>query len=221
MNIKHHWNRDIDDAIRKLYTSTPKRGAVAKFARGIGYPATQISLRALALGVRSTSRPETPWTQPEIALLREHHWRSLITIQRYLRAAGFKRSMASIAAARRARIEARHEQSHFTPWTLARLCGVHVGTVQSWLEVDELPCVARRRGEGPPQPGEDRVIPLVAFRAWLAEHPHRLDLRKVDQAWFWRSIVLPVFRASRRSAQQSIAAKQSTTSNEPTTRNVA
>lgn len=189
----YHWNREIDDAIRTLYTSTPKRGAVAKFAKRLGYPANLISRRALDLGVRSTSRPDLPWTRPELQLLREHHWRSLMTIQRHLRDAGYRRTTASIAAARKVRIDERDDFSHMTPWTLARLCGVHVTTVRSWMELDELPSLARRRGGGEPGRDEDRVIALTAFRTWLVDFPHRVDLRKVDQGWFWRSLVLPMF----------------------------
>lgn len=193
MRRKYHWNRDIDAAIVKLYQSTPKRGAVAKFAHALGYPQHLVSVRALQLGVRSTNRPDAPWSSAELAILREYHWRDLRTIQRQLSAAGHWRSVASISAARKARIDSRQDYTHLTTCTLARLCGVHVTTVRSWIELDELPCRSRRRGTTDVQSDEDMVVSIDAFRAWLVDFAHRIDLRKVDQAWFWRSLVLPTF----------------------------
>ena len=59
MRRKYHWNRDIDAAIVKLYQSTPQRGAVAKFARALGYPQHLISVRALLAADAGNASPQT------------------------------------------------------------------------------------------------------------------------------------------------------------------
>lgn len=195
MNVKYRPNKELDAAIVKLYQARPERGAVARFAKRLGYPAEWISKRALILGVRETRCVTPPWSQAELAILRDYHWRDIGTIQRQLRSAGFMRRAADISTMRKRRVDDTYEQTYITPGALARLCGVDKTTVWAWLEHDELRCVARTRGTGDRRPGEHRYIAIDDLRAWLCEFAHRIDLRKVDQRWFWSVIALPPIRA--------------------------
>jgi len=143
---RHVWTTTpfIDDAIRRTYQGNPTKGAVNELARRLGRPRHWVSQRARQLSLIVPRFKEPPWSPAENRILEENAHRSLSTIQRRLRAAGYTRTETAILTRRkRLHLSAQDPNAH-SAYELAGLFGVDGKTVTGWIAKGWLK--AKRRG---------------------------------------------------------------------------
>lgn len=171
----------IDLAIRDCYSRAMRKGDVKALAGRIGRPAWWVQKRATTLGVtrNNRTRPDA-WTEPELALLERWASGGLKTIARKLRDAGYARTPTGIAVQLKRRKIDRTDPDVYSATQLGPLFGVNAKTVADWIERRGLR--ARKVAWGP----QGRfVVRTSELRRWIKANPAYVDLRRVDQVWFW------------------------------------
>lgn len=149
--------------------------ALAILEKRLGMPRWSIKRRAVLLGAATTRRKDPPWTEEEMAILRDCAWMVPERIRVRLKAAGFTRTLTAVAVQRK-RSRAADSVDGTSARGLADLLGCDVGTVLRWIKRGYLR--ARRTGS-------DRYphfIPTDAVRDFLVAHPEQVDLGKAERA---------------------------------------
>jgi hypothetical protein len=172
---------DIDMAVREGYIHAKEKGAIKALAARIGRPAWWVQKRAAQLGVTRTNTTRVDaWTPAELDIVEQYSAAGLDVIAKKLRIAGFKRTPTAIAVIMKRRQIDRTDPDRWSATQLAPLFGVNPSTVTDWIERRGLP--AKKSGDG------IRAALLCHrrdLRKWMAANPRFVDLRRVDQAWFW------------------------------------
>ena len=185
--MRQSWSTSpqIDDAIRRVYQSTPTDGAIDHLAMSCARPRWWVSRRAAALGLVTPRFKEPEWTCEELDLIEQYAHRSSVTIQRILARHGFKRTATAITVKLKRIGADRLDIDHYSATALAGMFGVDATTVSGWIERGWMK--ARRRGtERTPQQGGDMWwIGRKDVRRFVVENTARVDLRKItDKFWF-------------------------------------
>lgn len=165
----------IDDLIRATYTSNPNFTTIDEFAKSIGKPRWWVSRRAGELGLARPRLASAPWTKAETDIVDRLGDAGIAGIAAGLKAVGFSRSLGAVAMEMKKQMLSRTPRNAWSARTLAEFMGVNSKTVARWIDAEGLP--AEREGNA-------WRVQRVAFKAWLACHRTRFDLRKVDQEWF-------------------------------------
>jgi hypothetical protein len=177
----------IDAAIRRAYQQGPSRGKVRALAKQIDRKPGWVIWRAQVLGVsrQSPGGHGTPWTPEEDRVLEEgiEHGKSITSIQRYLKKAGYARSINSIAV--RVQIAGLSWQNpQWTAHAISRALGSSENTVLRWLRSRKL-AGAQQRGPSvdykPPADLMRWYVKPEALREFMLAHPHEWDHRKVPK----------------------------------------
>lgn len=165
---------EIDAALRAA-RPTPER--VTQLARDFNRPRWWMAARARSLGLQLPRLYGKPWTSEETSILRDGEDCAAQTVQRRLRAAGFKRSLGEINT-KRLKLGIPAPKVGYSATELARLLGVSDCTVMRWIRSDLLQATALPGGRW-------RVMPQQV-RAFFVAHPLRMDLRALPaghQPW--------------------------------------
>lgn len=165
----------IDDLIRNTYSSNPNIAKISALAESIGKPRWWVSRRAGELGLTKPRLAAEPWSKAECAVVDRMGDAGINAIASGLRAAGFSRTMSSIAMELKRQARSRTPRDVWSARTLAEYMGVDSKTVAKWIAVDALPAQ---------QDHHSWKIQRADFKDWLAGHRTCFDLRKVDQEWF-------------------------------------
>jgi len=183
---KYHPTHEMDAAIRRVYQGTPVRGAVKRLAAELELPDWWVKRRAAQLGVSRPQRKPSPWSEAEIAIVREHHHRDLEVIRRRLAEAGFRRSRTAIHIIRKRRLRlSPRPDDRYTATELAKLLGVDSKTVGAWCDREWLEAERRGTDRTEVQGGDMWWIEHAAVRRFVIENTHLVNLRKVtDAEWF-------------------------------------
>ena len=172
---------DIDMAVREGYIHAKEKGAIKALAARIGRPPWWVQKRAAQLGVTRTNNTRVDaWTPAEVDIVEQYAAAGLDVIAKKLRLAGFKRTPTAIAVQIKRRKIDRTDPDRWSATQLGPLFGVNASTVSDWIERRGLP--AKKSGDG------IRAAMLCHrrdLRKWIAANPQHVDLRRVDQAWFW------------------------------------
>lgn len=171
---------EIDQRIRDGYARMRQRGDMGRLAHEVARPAWWVSKRAVTLGLTRERIQAAEWSRAEVSII--HEWATCVlpTIRLKLKAAGFTRSETAIAVKlKRLRVDC-SDPDVWTATELAGLLGVNGKTVADWVHRRGL--VARVASGGPS--GTFRIR-RAALLAWLKAHHGHVDLRRVDQSWFW------------------------------------
>ena len=170
----------IDRIITEGYRHAKARGDIKAIAARAGRPKWWVHKRAVALGLTILRIRPLEWSRPEMAILEEFGACDLKTIGAKLRAAGFTRTATAIEVQRkRAQIDT-SDPDIWTARDLGQLLGVDGATVADWVRRRGL--IAERKDWG--SNGAYRIT-RRALREWLIGHHGYVDLRRVDQPWFW------------------------------------
>ena len=172
---------DIDMAIREGYVHAKLKGDIKRLAERLGRPAWWVQKRAALLGVTRTSRTRVDaWKPAEVEIVERFAAAGLDVIAKKLRAAGHYRTATAIAVQIKRRQIDRTDPDRWSATQLGPLFGVNPSTVADWIERRGLP--AEKTGDGI---RAAQMVERKALRKWIAANPGYVDLRRVDQHWFW------------------------------------
>lgn len=180
---KYPASAEVDRAITEGYARLTGRGALARLAQSVGRPKWWVGKRAEQLGLARTRIQPLPWSRAEVALLEEWASCTTHTIRAKLAAAGFARTTTAIGVKlKRLRFD-RTDPDVWSARDLGSLLGVDGATVADWVARRGLK--AERTAWGP---NGKLCITRTALRKWMKAHRAYVDLRRVDQPWFWEVI---------------------------------
>lgn len=220
---KHQFTEEIDNQLREIYSRPAARFGGNNFrAKGKGVKAYAAELgidhwilikRASELGIARVK--EKPWSDDELAALREWAHFSPTNIWKRFKERGFKRTEASIACMRK-KMHALKGAPWYSGNALAALMGVDQHMVMTNWVPKGLQFILKgtTRNRSPKQiSGDTRLYHASEIRRFFIEHPEEIDLLKVDKYWFLEMItggaikqVTPSERIGKRSeAPQPIA----------------
>lgn len=178
---------DIDTMVREGYIHAKAKGDIKRLAERIGRPAWWVQKRAASLGMSRTNRTRLDgWTDDEMALLDK--WAACVpkVISIKLRQAGFSRTEVAVSVKlKRLKID-RFDPNRWTATEVAPLLGVNPATVADWVERRGLP--AKRETWGP---HGKLMISRDRLRSWISKNRGYIDLRRVDQVWFFELLFGP------------------------------
>lgn len=167
----------MDAQIRRAYIEG--RGAASQLAKTTGYGLGWITRRAGELGLSMRPARCAPYTSEEADFVEAHVHLSRQRIASLMRQRGWKRTAASVQ-----RFISHHriaESGDFIGVTGLSLClGVDERTVRAWAKSGEL--IGHSRN-GPDERGTGRFYALTEVARFVVQHPHRIDLRKVEGPW--------------------------------------
>lgn len=170
----------IDDAIRRYYAGTPRKGGVSKIAHQMQRPAEWVYSRARQLGVVIPKFREAPWSEPEIDLLRKCARYVPQSISRKFAQHGFKRTAGAISIKLvRLRCD-RTDDDHYSGTQLAELMGVRVNVVSGWIARGWL----HAKTKGTTREHDVFRIHRAAVRRFIVENVGAFDIRRVEKHWF-------------------------------------
>jgi len=186
-----------DELIKQLYAEKvgmDRKSHVKALAEQLGVPPWKVSRRASALGVLFSPRAEAPWSEEELACLKENaHW-SPVVIARNMRKAGFQRSATAIKIkmTRLGGKEVVLNGESFTSRGLGRLFGVDSQAVVRWIDRGLL--IAERMGTArtEAQHGDIWRIKREDVRRFVLAHVNVIDFRKIADRWWFVELVAGV-----------------------------
>lgn len=192
-NKRRRWENSeaIDEAIRRVYQSTPKSNQVNELAKRLRRPRWWVSKRARCLGLVTPRFKEPVWTDAEIDLIEAHAHKSLAVIQRILKKQGYQRTETAICLKLKRLGTDTHDPDHYTACQLATMMGVDSRTVTGWIHKYDLPAKRRGTKRTQEQGGDMWWISRRTLRRWIGQNAHAVDLRKVDKYWFIDLMVTP------------------------------
>ncbi|HAM57548.1 MAG TPA: hypothetical protein DCQ64_19900 [Candidatus Rokubacteria bacterium] len=181
---KYVWTPERDAILRARYDGTV-RNRSTEIARELGWPGWAIKKRAAHLGLtRAWPTTRRDWTDGERAFLaqwsghRDSGW-----IAKQLR-----RTLTSVVVQQKRSDLARRVRAGYTLRDLCGCFGVDHHVVERWGAAGLLPRTTRLTARTDKQ-GDPWSIPEAAVVAFVRACPQEVDLRKVDQAWFFDVIV--------------------------------
>jgi hypothetical protein len=179
----------IDDMLRRIYSESlgmkvDRKGlpSIKQYAKRIGWPEGALYRRALQLGIY---RPRQRfWTDKELEILERNAANSISRIQSALERAGFQRTRHAIAL-KMWEMNFRLNRPYYSARSLGMALGFGNGDkVVSWVKkgllyarVMDSEVEARKR--------DLLLIHEVDVRRFILKNPNLIDLRKVDQLWFF------------------------------------
>jgi len=187
---RYETSDELDAAIRRAYAGErPTREAIQALCRATGRPRRWITSRARLLGLGTLRHKPAPWSDAELAILREAGAIHPDRVRLKLKAIGSARSIVAILVKRRDLriLQDRDSDGAMTATGLAECFGVDRGTVSSWAEKGLLPgkrakafSVPERRAahENADWRFTDRDV-----RRFVIDNAALVDFRKVDKFW--------------------------------------
>lgn len=180
----HPVTPEIDRMLTEGCAGMRERGDLKRLALRVGRPKWWVSKRLADLGLARPRLKATPWTSAEVRILKEWASCRLQTIRRKLKAAGYTRSDNAIGVQlKRLKVD-RTDPDVWTARDLGTLLGVDGKTVCDWVARRGLNAKRERGG-----PHGVLKITRRALRSWLRENSAYIDLRRVDQPWFWELVL--------------------------------
>jgi hypothetical protein len=177
----------IDDTLRAIYekargNKVERAGlpSLKRYAKRLGWPEYQLYKRAAELGL---SRPRRKaWSAAELKML--NRWAHLThrAIAAKMKRAGYVRSPTAICQ-KMLEQSSRSESDYYTARQLALCLGYQNGDkVRRWIRGNMI--AAERRGTER-EHNDDWLIKESEIRRFILANPLEIDLRKVDQTWFF------------------------------------
>lgn len=176
----------LDDMLRQIYAVAADRKidrggmpTVRQLAKKIGWTEGNLYKRARELGLGRPKDCGRDWSTPEINILRENAHYSHEQIRKRLKAHGYIRTVSAI------RSKLKLTKFHLdTPYQSAHQVAMALGynqtaTVLNWINKGLLRARVSERH------GKSYLIKDDDLRDFILANPMLIDLRKVDQLWFF------------------------------------
>lgn len=175
----------IDQRLRAIYLKPDRKRSgdqsVKKLAAQVKWPTWALTKRAAQLSLSRVK--DTPWSEPEIAILERNAWMSPERIRLKLKAAGFTRTATAIDI-KLDRTYARRNTPYLTANALSLLFGVDRHCIKRWISVGYLKAKMRGTDRHEGNGGDMYMIHENEVREFVFARPLEFDIRKVDQLWF-------------------------------------
>ena len=174
----------IDAAIRAVFMGEPKLGAIKRLALTLGRPRTWVSNRARFLGLVVPRFKQLPWSEAELAIVRQYGKYHPDTVRRHLKEAGFSRSSVAVSLmVKRQHIEREIDDNLYTARGLGLALGVDSQAVTTWIARGWLKAKRKKVEAGCDPLKGDWQIHRNAIRDFVVENVALVDFRKVDKFW--------------------------------------
>ena len=174
---------ELHDRIKGLYQSKRNRsGEVREFAARHGLPRWKVTRYAIRKGWIPKQKKEPAWSDAELRILKKHAQHCPETIQKYLTARGFKRSVTGIVLKRR-RMRLVANLDGQSAWSLAMCLGEDVHFVMTQIRSGRLKASVRKLHRTPQQGGNPYLIKDRDVRDFIVGNVNLIDLRKTDKYW--------------------------------------
>jgi hypothetical protein len=193
---KYLFSDQIDQLIREIYVRHPgakTRPGIRFLAKKVGIPHWALRKRARELGLART-KERRPWSEPEVEIVERYAWMSDERIRLKLNAAGYARTVTAIHLKLR-RMKFKHDPSFYSAHGLAQALGIDSHAVTRWIRCGHLKAKLRGTARGEKQNGDMYLIREKDVRRFILEHPTEIDLRKVDQLWYFNLLINGLVRS--------------------------
>jgi hypothetical protein len=179
---KYPVSPELHEKIRKLYQGLTGDGQVNAFARRIGYPRWKISRYALQNGWVARQNKELNWSDAEIRILKNNAQYTPEIIQRRLKQAGHRRSLAGIILKRK-RLRMLQNLKGESARSLSYCLVVDVHVIRRAILSGKLKADKRGTARTDAQGGDIWYIKTRDIREYITENLCEIDFRKVDKYW--------------------------------------
>jgi hypothetical protein len=184
-NSRYKWTPAMDKMITSIFYDrhekrTSKLPSYSQYALQLGRTKSAVIQRKRALGL-IVEKKGPLWSKEELRLLKRCSWMTANMAHRRLTNEGFKRSLAAVMLKLKRLRLSRRNREWLTARDLAEGLGIDSHKVAEWVKRG-LITAKRREIEG-------TLIEYVFFpdrvRTFLLQHSSEIDLRKVDQVFFF------------------------------------
>ena len=196
---KYIFTPEMDEQIRTLYQERvgivpPKdqrvnlkkdayKGPVKALADKFGMPRWVVSRRAVGLGVVPVQKKEPLWSETELWILNKCSHRSPPVVQRYLKRAGYRRSLQGIIIKRKRLHLSRATMNGYTVKQLAGHFNIDDHGIKQWITKGWLTAQRRGTARTPQQGGDEWFIRPEWVKEFVVNNVAVIDFRKVDKYW--------------------------------------
>jgi len=180
--VKWPFTPHMNAVIRETYRTETANGTVNKLAATFGYPRWAVSKQARTIGAYEVRCKEPDWSDVELRVMSNNAHLTPERIQRALRLAGFKRSIAGIILKRkRMRMPANLKGQSAN--TLSECFGIDPKAITAWIKKGWLKAERRGTHRTERQGGDMWFIRNKDLRQFIIENIGVIDIRKVDKFW--------------------------------------
>lgn len=174
--------KEWHEPIRKMYANGVNHGEVSRMAKRIGVPRTKITNIARSRGwIPKTHSKDYHyhWCDRELEIVEKNGHLAPITVQRYLKAQGFNRTVCAVEV-KRAQLNACQNRKGMTADDLALCMGVDIHNILSAIKLEKLK--AKRR---PGYTGK-KVAYMIRdkdIRKYIIDWLPEINLSYCDKYW--------------------------------------
>lgn len=193
-NSRYKWTPAMDKMITSIFYDrhdkrTSELPSYSQYAARLGVPKHAVIQRKRALGLIAEKKAP-PWSKEELHLLKRCSWMTANMAYKRLTKAGFKRSVSAVTLKLKRLRLSRRNREWLTARDLAEGLGIDSHKVAEWVKADLIKAKRREfEANGQEANGKGALIEYVFFpdhiRTFLLQHNSEIDLRKVDQVFFF------------------------------------
>lgn len=177
----HPVTPEIDEAIRQLHTTTPKKGDVKRLAERLGRPVYWVSKRARELGLVTPRFREAPWSQAELDILDDTAELTPHAARLRLKRAGFERSVTAVVVKRK-RVGLRVQpDGSYSAREAAHLLGYEESVLARWIRLGRIKASTAGADRSDGRTTAWRITPRV-LREFIVNNPMAVQLRRIPAA---------------------------------------
>jgi len=194
---KYFFTPDMDQRIRELYQdevgmkAVKYSGPMKALAKEIGIPRWRVSKRAVELGVLPFKKKEPNWCPKELEILEHLSYRTAPTVQKYLKKAGYRRSLQAVVLQRKRKRYTRRSMDPYTATELAECFGIDVHAIVRWVHRGWLKAMRRGTARTRRQGGDEWLFRDQWIRNFILNYVDVIDFRKADKYWMVDMLVGP------------------------------
>jgi len=186
---KYFFTPEMDEEIKRLYLNEVGMKAVAytgpvkKLAQKWGIPRWKVSVRARELGILPMQKKEPNWSPKELDILERNPHRTPSMIQKYLKKAGYHRTLQGIMLKKRRTHLTRSTMDGYTARSLAECFGIDAHSITRWIKKGWLKAMKRGTARKAQQGGDEYYIRDSSIRDFIIRYVAIIDFRKIDKYW--------------------------------------
>jgi len=181
--VKYVITPEIHKQIKRTYQNrTEGSGEIKALAGRLGLPRWKVSRHAIQNGWIEKQKKEPNWTEPELRILKNNAMHCMEVIQRKLKQAGYKRSIAGILLKRK-RMRFQSNLKGMSATQLAECLGEDIHFVRRAIKQSRLKATKRQDARTERQGGSTYYIKDKDIKAYIIDNVHEINMKKTDKYW--------------------------------------